>query len=49
MREERRQLRQLRAELERAIRHEDYEAAAVLRDRIGGLERSAEERSKEQR
>jgi len=38
VREERRELRQLRADLDRAIRREEFEKAAALRDRIQKLE-----------
>jgi protein arginine kinase activator len=40
LREERRELRRLRAELSRAIRHEEYESAAALRDKIKELQTS---------
>lgn len=40
LREERRELRRLRAELARAIRREEYESAAALRDRIHELQTS---------
>jgi protein arginine kinase activator len=41
LREERRELRRLRGELARAIRQEEYEAAADLRDRIKALQTTA--------
>jgi len=48
LREDRRQLRQLRAELDRAVRREDYESAAQLRDRIGVIERTVQDRTTEE-
>jgi protein arginine kinase activator len=41
LREERRELRRLRGELARAIRQEEYETAADLRDRIKALQTTA--------
>ena len=45
LREDRRELRRLRGELDRAIRREEYESAATLRDRIQDLESSVRTRS----
>lgn len=40
IREERRHLRKLKTELDRAVRREDYERAAEIRDEIGNLEKT---------
>jgi protein arginine kinase activator len=44
VREERREIRRLRAEMDRAIRREEFEEAAELRDRIEKLETAVRDR-----
>jgi len=48
LQEGRRELRRLRGELDRAIRREEYESAATLRDRIQDLESSVRTRTGEE-